>query len=96
MGDPLIGLKARIDWEAFRSGLNRVPDCKTVWLFQKRLKHLNRVQVLFDHFHPQLAEQGYAACTGQRSSAGFVEVPGSATAAKATPIRRTSRCSATG
>jgi len=96
MGDPLVGLKARIDWKAFRSGLNRVPDSKTVWLFRKRLKHLDRVQVLFDRFHPQLAEQGYAACTEQRTSAGFVEVPGNATAAKTTPIRRTSGCSATG
>lgn len=26
MGDPLVGLKARIDWEAFRSELNRVHD----------------------------------------------------------------------
>jgi len=34
---------------------------KTVWLFRKRLKHLDRVQALFDRFHPQLAEQGYAA-----------------------------------
>ena len=26
LGDPLVGLKARIDWEAFRSELNRVHD----------------------------------------------------------------------
>jgi hypothetical protein len=26
MGDPLVGLKARIDWEAFRPDLNRVHD----------------------------------------------------------------------
>ena len=26
MGDPLVGLKARIDWEAFRSDLTRVYD----------------------------------------------------------------------
>jgi len=26
MGDPLVGLKARIDWEAFRSDLNRVHE----------------------------------------------------------------------
>jgi len=75
LGDPLAGLKARIHWEAFRSGLNRVPDSKTVWLFRKRLKHLDRVQTLFDRFHPQLAEQGYAVRAGQRTGAAFVEVP---------------------
>jgi len=74
MGDPLIGLKARIDWEALRSGLNRVADSKTAWLFRKRLKHLDRVQALFDRFHPQLAEQGYAARAGQMTGAAFVEV----------------------
>ncbi len=47
-GDPLAGLKARIHWEAFRSGLN--------W-----------VQALFDRFHPQLAEHGYAARAEQRT-----------------------------
>jgi len=26
MGDPLVGLKARINWEAFRPELNRVHD----------------------------------------------------------------------
>jgi hypothetical protein len=26
LGDPLVGLKARIDWEAFRLGLNRVHE----------------------------------------------------------------------
>ena len=26
MGDPLVGLNARIDWEAFRSDLNRVHE----------------------------------------------------------------------
>ena len=26
MGDPLVGLKARIDWEAFRPDLKRVHD----------------------------------------------------------------------
>jgi hypothetical protein len=26
MGDPLVGLKLRIDWEAFRADLNRVHD----------------------------------------------------------------------
>jgi len=47
---------------------------KTVWLFRKRLKHLDRVQALFDRFHPQLAEQGYAARAGQMTGAAFVEV----------------------
>jgi len=26
IGDPLVGLNAQIDWEAFRSDLNRVHD----------------------------------------------------------------------
>lgn len=26
MGDPLVGLKARIDWEAFRADLSRVHE----------------------------------------------------------------------
>ena len=133
LGDPLVGLKARIDWEAFRRDLNRVhekerksragakpidvvlmfkililqslhnlsddkieyqirdrfsfmrfldlqledrvPDAKTVWLFRERLKGLELVEVLFNRFHEQLAEQGYVARAGQMIDATFVEVP---------------------
>ena len=133
MGDPWIGLKARINWEAFRPDLNRVhekerksragakpidvvlmfkllvlqqlhhlsddkieyqirdcfsfmrflglqledrvPDAKTVWLFRERLKSLKLVEVLFNRFHEQLAEQGYVARAGQMIDATFVEVP---------------------
>lgn len=133
MGDPLVGLKARIDWEAFRPDLgrvhekdrksragakpfdvvlmfkvlvlqqlhnlsddgieyqirdrfsfmrflgleleDRVPDSKTVWAFRETLKNLELVEVLFERFHSQLAEQGYMAKAGQMVDATFVEVP---------------------
>jgi len=133
MGDPLIGLNERVDWEAFRVDLNRihekprksnagakpidvvlmfkllvlqqlhnlsddrieyqirdrlsfmrflglqfedrVPDAKTVWLFRERLKEKKLIEVLFERFHEQLAEQGYLAKAGQMIDATFVEVP---------------------
>jgi len=132
-GDPLVGLKARIDWEAFQPELkrvhekdrksnagakpfdvvlmfkilvlqqlnnlsddgieyqiqdrfsfmrflsleleDRVPDSKTVWTFREALKRLELIDVLFDRFHEQLAEQGYIARAGQMIDATFVEVP---------------------
>lgn len=132
-GDPLVGLKARINWEAFRPELkrvhekdrksnagakpfdvvlmfkilvlqqlnnlsddgieyqiqdrfsfmrflsleleDRVPDSKTVWTFREALKRLELIDVLFDRFHEQLAEQGYIARAGQMIDATFVEVP---------------------
>ncbi len=133
MGDPLIGLNERVNWEAFRPDLkrihdkprkstagakptdvvlmfkllvlqqlnnlsddrieyqirdrlsfmrflglqfeDRVPDAKTVWLFRERLKEHKLIDILFDRFHEQLAEQGYIAKAGQMIDATFVEAP---------------------
>jgi IS5 family transposase len=54
---------------------DRVPDSKTVWTFREALKRLELIDVLFDRFHEQLAEQGYIARAGQMIDATFVEVP---------------------
>jgi len=54
---------------------SKVPDAKTVWLFRERLKELNLMEVLFQRFHQQLAQQGYVARAGQMIDATFVEAP---------------------
>lgn len=53
---------------------DRVPDAKTVWLFQVGLQSLALVEVLFHRFHEQLSAQGYMARAGQMIDATFVEV----------------------
>jgi IS5 family transposase len=48
-----------------------VPDAKTAWLFRKRLKGLNLMDVLFARFHLQLAVHGYIARTAQMNGLHF-------------------------
>ena len=54
---------------------DRVPDARTIWLFQDKLigKHLE--ENLFDRFHTCLDEQGLFVNEGKIIDASFVEVP---------------------
>ena len=54
---------------------DRVPDARTIWLFQDKLigKHLE--EKLFDRFHTCLDEQGLFVNEGKIIDASFVEVP---------------------
>ena len=51
------------------------PDAKMIWLFKERIKELGLERDLFFQFDAFLAEQGFAARSGQIVDATFVEVP---------------------
>ena len=57
-------------------GLNgRVPDAKTIWLFQEQLSTLGIQDELFKRFDLHLTEQGFAARKGQIIDASIVKAP---------------------
>ena len=53
----------------------KVPDAKTIWLFQEHLVQDNLMKELFIDFDIQLDEQGYKAQKGQIVDTSFVYVP---------------------
>ena len=54
---------------------DRVPDARTVWLFQNNLIEKKLEENLFDCFHTCLDEQGLFVNEGKIIYASFVEVP---------------------
>jgi IS5 family transposase len=54
---------------------DRVPDARTIWLFQDNLLRQNLEVKLFDHFHTCLDEKGLFVNEGKIIDASFVEVP---------------------
>lgn len=133
LGDPLVGLKGMVDWEAFRPILSKIlnkkkkskvgakpydvvlmfkvliikklhglsddqteyqirdrysfkrfldlqmeskiPDSKTIWLFQEGLKEKKLGDDLFHAFDEQIKTRGYDLRSGQIIDATFVQVP---------------------
>ena len=53
----------------------KIPDAKTIWLYQERLTKSGKEQELFDCFYLTLAEEGLLAHKGQIVDATFVEAP---------------------
>lgn len=54
---------------------DKVPDAKTIWLFNDRLSKAGAAQQLFDQFSMYLKEKGFYLNSGQIVDASFVEVP---------------------
>jgi len=54
---------------------DRVPDARTVWLFQDNLIGKNLEEKLFELFHTHLDERGLFVNEGKIIDASFVEVP---------------------
>jgi len=54
---------------------DRVPDARTIWLFQDKLIGKNLEEKLFDRFHTCLDEKGLFVNEGKIIDASFVEVP---------------------
>ena len=54
---------------------SKVPDAKTIWLFQDRLTELNLIDPLFNKFDTYLRREGFTARKGQMIDASFVDVP---------------------
>jgi IS5 family transposase len=57
-----------------RSG-DRVPDSRTIWLFQENLIQKNLKEKLFEQFHEFLDDLGLFVNEGKIVDASFVEVP---------------------
>jgi IS5 family transposase len=67
----------RLSFKAFlglRSG-DRVPDSRTIWLFQENLIQKNLEEKLFALFHQYLDDLGLFVNEGKIIDASFVEVP---------------------
>ena len=62
------------DFLGLSSG-DRVPDARTIWLFQDNLLRKHLEESLFDRFHTCLDEQGLFVNEGKIIDASFVEVP---------------------
>lgn len=54
---------------------DRVPDAKTVWLYQKRLTQAGAIDVLFNRFDAILWNAGYLPMSGQILDATLVATP---------------------
>jgi len=54
---------------------DRVPDARTIWLFQDNLIRKNLEEALFDRFHTCLDAMGLFVNEGKIIDASFVEVP---------------------
>jgi IS5 family transposase len=54
---------------------DRVPDSRTIWLFQENLIQKNLEENLFAHFHKHLDDLGLFVNEGKIVDASFVEVP---------------------
>ena len=57
------------------SGGDRVPDSRSIWLFQDHLIQKNLEEILFAQFHLYLDELGLFVNEGKMVDASFVEVP---------------------
>ena len=62
------------DFLGLSSG-DRVPDARTIWVFQEKLIRQKLEEKLFDCFHTCLDEQGLFVNEGKIIDASFVEVP---------------------
>ena len=62
------------DFLGLSSG-DRIPDARTIWLFQDNLIKKNLEEKLFDCFHSCLDEKGLFVNEGKIIDASFVEVP---------------------
>ena len=67
----------RISFKEFLglSNGDRVPDARTIWLFQDKLIRKQLEASLFDCFHTCLEEKGLFVNEGKIIDASFVEVP---------------------
>jgi len=54
---------------------DRVPDARSIWLFQDNLVKQNLEETLFDQFHNYLEDKGLFVNEGKIVDASFVEVP---------------------
>ena len=54
---------------------DRIPDAKTIWLYQEELTKAGVVKELFEHYEQQLSESGYRAQKGQIIDASIIPVP---------------------
>ena len=54
---------------------DRIPDSRTIWLFQEKLIQKNLEEKLFSHFHKYLDDLGLFVNEGKIVDASFVEVP---------------------
>lgn len=54
---------------------DKIPDAKTIWLYQEQLSKEGVVKELFEHFEEQLNECGYKAQQGQIIDASIIPVP---------------------
>ena len=54
---------------------DKVPDCKTVWVFREFLIQNRLLEKLFDRFNRHLDEQGFLARSGQIVDASIIQVP---------------------
>jgi len=54
---------------------DKVPDSKTIWLFQDQLTELKLIKPLFRKFDKYLRDSGFTARNGQMIDASFVNVP---------------------
>ena len=54
---------------------DRVPDAKTIWIFEKALAEAKLDRKLFDLFEKHVSSNGFTAKKGQIVDASFVQVP---------------------
>lgn len=54
---------------------DKVPDAKTIWLYNNNLSKTGAAKVLFDQFSAHLQDRGFYLNAGQMVDASFVEVP---------------------
>ena len=54
---------------------DRIPDAKTIWLYQEELTKAGVVKELFEHYEQQLSESGYRSQKGQIIDASIIPVP---------------------
>jgi len=54
---------------------DRVPDAKTIWLYEEMLSKSESGKELFDLFFKAIAEKGYVTRTGSIVDASFIEAP---------------------
>lgn len=54
---------------------DRVPDAKTIWLYEDMLSKSEAGRELFDMFFAEIAKKGYVSKTGSIVDASFVEAP---------------------
>jgi IS5 family transposase len=70
LGNPLEKLDKVIDFEMFR-----VPDARTIWLFQNNLIEKQKEEELFYQFHKYLECKGILVHSGEIVDATLMEVP---------------------